>query len=45
MNVVGHPDVGVNGETVPVSGLNQGIAEELIIRLGGKDGLSAVAAG
>jgi hypothetical protein len=44
VDVVGHPHVGVNAQTVLERGLDQVIAEELIVRPGSKDRLAVIAA-
>jgi hypothetical protein len=42
--MVRHPHIGVDREAVLERSLDQGITKELIVRLGGKDGLAVVAA-
>jgi hypothetical protein len=42
--MVGHPHIGVDRKAVLERGLDQRVAKELIVRLGGKDGLAVVAA-
>ena len=44
VNVMGHPRIGMNLQTVRVSGLNQGVAKELVVRSNSKDVLTIVAA-
>ena len=44
VNVMGHPRIGMNLQTVRVSGLNQGVAKELVGRINRKDVLTIVAA-
>jgi hypothetical protein len=43
MDVVGRPDIGVDRQTVLDCRLDQGIAEELIVRIRGEDHLPIVA--
>ena len=42
--VIGHPRIGMNLQTVRVSGLNQGVAKELVVRINRKYVLAIVAA-
>ena len=44
VNVIGHPRIGMNLQTVRVSGLNQGFAKDLVVRINRKDVLMIVAA-
>ena len=44
MDVICHPHVGVYGKSIAAGGFNQSVAEELIVRLGGKYYLPVVAA-
>lgn len=41
--MVGHPYVGVDAQAMPECGVDQGIAEALIVCLGGEDDLAVVA--
>ena len=43
MEMVGHPDIGVDCQTVLVCRFDQDVAEELKVGFGGKDHLSVVA--
>ena len=43
MNVIGHPHVGMYRQTMGISGLNQCVAEELVVRIKRKRQLATVA--
>ena len=43
VNVVGHPDIGVDRQALRDCRLDQSIAEELVVRIRGKDHLPIVA--
>lgn len=43
MDVVGHPDTGMDRQSILVRSFNQGIPEELVIRFDGKDQLTIIA--
>ena len=44
VNLIGHPRIGMNLQTVRVSGLNRSFAKDLVVRINRKDVLAIVAA-
>jgi len=44
MDVVGHPDVGMDLQSMFFRGFNKGVAEGLVVSLGGKNNLAVIAA-